>query len=227
MSESRIFRTLLAKAKRADHSGDYVGAFHFLAMARRRAQTGDEWHKNPIGITDHRHAVLEAKHGSIKDARDMFELSISEIGPDAPVERAHALRDFGKLEHLAGNDLLAREKLNEAIALLEDADSTLEHLDEHLTITRGFLAQVDIAVNRDDALQRLRDTAAALLGSKPEYELDPIACLIENLPVGVERQLYILRAIYLSLRLGNQAQAIEYMTLLGGKPLRSVYRHIF
>ena len=227
MRQSNEFRELLKQFKRSFHAGEIFHALSILARAKASISedtTSPQRHKH--GIVDHRQAMAEADSGDIDDARALLRNASRKIEADAPIERAMMLRDWGKIELMAGDEPLARRLINEALTLLYAVEITTPRLDEEIVATQGFLAQTMIRLDKSGALSSLRATATALKDKRPVYELEPVACLVENLPAGVERQRYILRAVYLCSRLGDRPRTLEYTALLGGKPLRSIYRHL-
>ena len=225
METTGQFGQALSLAKQRINQGNLFGAMTALNWAAQWLQDNGGPYVNRHGIVHHRRAMVEGEMGNIDDARSRFKRSDTEIGDDAPVERAKMLRDWSKFELLQGDEALARTKIHEAVHLLEEIEIGTPELDMEITITRGFLARVDIGRDRIGSQHTLRATAAALQGSEPEYELDPIDCLVGSLPAGLERQRYLLRAVYLSLQLGNKSRAIEYHAmLLGGNPLRRLLK---
>lgn len=186
-------------------------------------------HRYKRGVVLHVYALAAAELGDAEGARHLFKSALREIKPDAPLSRAMALRDFGNFELRQGNVVLARRKIISALKLFDRIDDVTQRVEIELAVTRGFLARTSIESDPIGSLETLRDVARLLKGyKKREYELDNLDWLIDHLPPSLERQRYALRAIQLSLLLGNNHKVVEYSSLFGGgKPLRGIYRTIF
>ena len=227
MTQPDDFLQALKQAKRHRSAGNLRRSRFFLTRAREWAETPTPGpHRYKVGILFHQNALVCASLGENQQARELFAEASRRIKSDAPLERTIMLRDFGNFELRLGNVQLAVRKINDALRLLENAEPTERYVLEEC-VTRGFFARTQLEIDPEGSIHTLRELATVLHGcKKPEYELDNLDWLIDHLPFGYQRQLYVVRAVSLCVRLGDHKRAVEFTSLLGGKPLRKICRFV-
>lgn len=220
------FRTALKWGKRALKQGDAIKAEHWLQRAREFALYLKDDHRRSFVV--HRLAEVAVLRNEPMLARHRFKRALELVNKNSHVAYAIMLRDYGEFERRQGHPKIARRHVEKAARLLLTAEPVTRRVKLEGIVTEGFTARLDLADKnrRAQALAQLKELADELYGThKTQYELANLAVLAEELPVwDIDRTKYILRAMFLSFRLRNIARTTEFTLLLGGKPLRGVYR---
>lgn len=221
------YRTALKEGKKYLKSGNHSRAENWLGYASEFARHMKDKHRE--ALVWHRLAEVAVFQNEPMRARHRFKLALELVDKENHVAYAIVLRDYGEFERRTGHRKIARRHVEHAVSLLDTAEllGRKQRLELERTTTRGFVARLGLGTKAEAAsIITLKEVASELWGCrKPQYELANLAILIEVLPIwDLDRARYIIRAITLSIQLRNRARFTEFLVLLGGKPLRGIYR---
>jgi len=231
-------KAIIKAAKIDQRRGDLKAALHKYAGIINEQLANHEIEKDyTLGIIAHQLGSIHAINRDVKWARASFAKAREQLEDDS-FGLALALRDEGNFELLLRNFREAKKLVEKALTELEKPEAgdnvTGRRLRIEALVTKGFAYRItlfdeessdediDKAVNELQALHaKLEDYA-----EESQYTLANLQWIIEYIKDDELRARYIKRAIELAESLGNTQKRREYeMLLLGGIPLRNVYRN--
>lgn len=227
-----MFRQHMKSGRFNINEGNFKAAERCYWLAMELANDYDNPYRKHIGLIEHRLAEISARQGDVEQARWRFKKAASRI-ENNPVGLAICLRDHANFELLQGKNSVARNLLAKALKELEKAQSDVavnskKRLEVEVSVTRAFVARIDIKDGRTvvKAVEQLKTTAKLLreYTKKPAYELANLGWLIDALPQGNERNEYLARACEVSAKLKNWYKWGDFTALKYGKPVREAYR---
>jgi tetratricopeptide (TPR) repeat protein len=189
-----------------------------------------------LGIVAHQLGSIHAINRDVKWARASFAKA-REMLKDDPFGLAITLRDNENFELLLKNFDEAKKLIEMAFVELRKPEAgdnvTGRRLQTEVFVTEGFAHRITLFDERssdqdvDEAINALQVIHIKLedYAEEPQYTLANLQWIIKYIKDDELRAKYTQRAIELAEDLGNIQKRREYeMLLIGGIPLRNVYR---
>ena len=230
--DANDFRACLKRGKILLQQGENQRAEFFLLRAYEHSDDLPKSERSgKRAFVLHRLAEVSIKQGEPMLARRRFREALKLSDQGNALGHARIKRDHGEFLRRQGETEAGRREVETALKIMESSTSQTPRLTKELLVTEGILARFDLSnpKKRSDAVETQRLIARQLSGyKKSQYELAIWRFMIEEaLPLySLERVDCIRRAIFLSFKLGNYKKAGEYISLLGGPPLRSAYTRV-